>query len=117
MPSLEGVGRLIRAHVAWLQEVDSIGRNAAIGPAELARMPYLDAVLKESMRLYPPGHLTPRQPVAEDFTVKGYTIPKGTWIHVRSASCSQIVAALLALRALLALWATLDLPVWKTGAC
>ncbi len=46
-------------------------------------MPYLDACLKESMRLYPPGHLTPREPLTEDFTVKGYTIPKGTWIHVR----------------------------------
>ncbi|EIE24557.1 cytochrome P450 [Coccomyxa subellipsoidea C-169] len=65
-----------------IQEIDSIGRSAAIGPAELARMPYLDACLKESMRLYPPGHITPRQPVTEDFTVKGYIIPKGTWIHM-----------------------------------
>ncbi|KAK9909472.1 hypothetical protein WJX75_002811 [Coccomyxa subellipsoidea] len=65
-----------------IQEIDSVGRNASIGPAELARMPYLDACLKESMRLYPPGHITPRQPINEDFTVKGYSIPKGTWIHM-----------------------------------
>ncbi|CAL8467564.1 g7102 [Coccomyxa elongata] len=65
-----------------VKEVDSIGREASIGPAELAEMPYLDACLKESMRLYPPGHVTPREPLTEDFTVKGYTIPKGTWIHM-----------------------------------
>ncbi|BDA42788.1 Cytochrome P450 3A24 [Coccomyxa sp. Obi] len=65
-----------------VKEVDSIGRQASIGPAELAEMPYLDACLKESMRLYPPGHITPREPLTEDFTVKGYTIPKGTWIHM-----------------------------------
>lgn len=68
-----------------LQEIDSLGdSNREVGPADLARMPYLEACLKEAMRLYPPGVFTMRQSLTEDFTVKGYTIPKGTWIHVRT---------------------------------
>ncbi|KAK9909316.1 hypothetical protein WJX75_000424 [Coccomyxa subellipsoidea] len=66
-----------------LQEVDNLGgSDREVGPADLARMPYLEACLKEAMRLYPPGVFTMRQPQTEDFTVKGYTIPKGTWIHM-----------------------------------
>ena len=39
--------------------------------------------LKEAMRLYPPGVFLIREPLTEDFLLQGYTIPKGTWIHVR----------------------------------
>jgi hypothetical protein len=49
-------------------------------------MPYLEACLKEAMRLYPPGVFTMRQPLAEDFSIKGVTIPRGTWIHVRACA-------------------------------
>lgn len=66
-----------------LQEVDSLGSaNREVYPADLVQMPYLEACLKEAMRLYPPGVFTVRQPLTEDFTIKGYTIPKGTWIHM-----------------------------------
>ena len=65
------------------QEIDGVG-HSEVGPADLVDMPYLDACLKEAMRLYPPGVFTIRQPLTEDFEIKGWTIPKGTWIHVRS---------------------------------
>ena len=71
-----------------MQEVDSLGgANREVHPADLTHMPYLEACLKEAMRLYPPGVFTLRQPLTEDFTVKGYTIPKGTWIHVSTPFC------------------------------
>ena len=72
------------AALTGAQEVDGIG-HSEVGPADLVDMPYLDACLKEAMRLYPPGVFTIRQPLTEDFEIKGWTIPKGTWIHVRFA--------------------------------
>jgi hypothetical protein len=63
--------------------------NAVLGPdtatvatmADLARMPFLDAVLKESLRVTPPAPMTLRL-AGEDQTVCGLAVPKGTWLQV-----------------------------------
>ena len=38
---------------------------------------YLENVIKESLRLHPPAHLTGRTPISDEI-VGGYLIPKGT---------------------------------------
>lgn len=48
---------------------------------QLQKMPYTNAVLNESMRLYPPAWITDRQNV-EDDTIGDYNIKKGTLIGV-----------------------------------
>jgi cytochrome P450 len=45
--------------------------------ADLARLPYLDAVIQEGLRLRPPAWSINRSPF-EPFTLDGYTFPAGT---------------------------------------
>jgi len=59
--------------------------NSALGTGEpsyeaLEALPYLDAVFKETLRLYPPAGFT-REPV-QDVELGPYTVPKGTEIFI-----------------------------------
>ncbi len=45
--------------------------------ADLPKLPYLEMVVKESMRMYPPAWTVSRE-AQEDFELGGYTIPKGS---------------------------------------
>ncbi|KAL5707794.1 hypothetical protein ACHQM5_018655 [Ranunculus cassubicifolius] len=59
-----------------------VGVNNPVEEAHLLHLPYLNAVLKESLRLHPPGpFLVPRCP-SESCVVGGYLVPKGTKILI-----------------------------------
>ncbi|KAK9757294.1 hypothetical protein RND81_01G154100 [Saponaria officinalis] len=64
-------------------ELDSfVGKERKVDESDLKNLVYLQAVLKEKMRLYPAGPLSlPRESI-EDCTVNGYHIPKGTHLYV-----------------------------------
>ncbi|WP_439026845.1 cytochrome P450 [Haloarchaeobius sp. DT45] len=49
--------------------------------ADLADLPYLERVVKESMRLYPPVHAIIREPT-EDVVFDGYRVPAGSPISM-----------------------------------
>jgi cytochrome P450 len=65
-------------------EVDAAlgGRLATL--SDIPRLAYLERVVKETLRLYPPAiGVFARQPVA-DVEIGGYRVPKGSWVTMLS---------------------------------
>jgi cytochrome P450 len=72
---------LLGEHPAMLDqvvgEVDRAAGQGRLEPAWLDRMPFLEQVIAESLRLYPPIHLGNRI-AREDLSYKGHFIPAGS---------------------------------------
>ncbi|BBN00769.1 protein MpKOL2 [Marchantia polymorpha subsp. ruderalis] len=59
------------------QEIKSVAGDRMVNEDDMRNLPYLDAIIKETLRVYNPVPvLIPRIP-AEDITLGGYDIPKG----------------------------------------
>ncbi len=57
----------------------------------LEQMPYLEMVLDEVLRLYPPAWIGPRRAV-RDFEFGGYTVPQGAYVNYCSWASHRIPA-------------------------
>ena len=62
-------------------ELDEVLAGRPPGPEEAGRLRYLQQVLKESMRLYPPAWLLNRVAMSED-RIDGFRIPEGSTVSV-----------------------------------
>ncbi|XP_030451946.2 geraniol 8-hydroxylase-like [Syzygium oleosum] len=58
-----------------------IGKGKKIEEADISRLPYLQAILKETSRLHPAVPLVPRTS-GEDSVIGGFTIPKGAQVLI-----------------------------------
>lgn len=65
-------------------ELQSVCGNNAPAFADLSRLIYLNAVIRESLRLYPPAIGVFLRKATEDVTIAGYTVPKGSLIGLSS---------------------------------
>ncbi len=76
---------LLGSHPRWMERVqDEVRRELGTGaptPERVRRLPALQRVLHESLRLYPPIHALSRTTV-EDVTLAGFRIPAGTRLLV-----------------------------------
>ncbi|MDP2316268.1 MAG: cytochrome P450 [Pseudomonadota bacterium] len=63
------------------EELGAVLGGRAPAYDDIGRLPYVEAVVKESMRLYPPAWQLGRDAV-EDVTLGGYAIPKGANIFI-----------------------------------
>lgn len=63
------------------QEVDRVLGGRTPGSADVARLPYLRAVLLESMRLYPPVWLISRRCLQDD-ELGGFAVPAGSLVCI-----------------------------------
>ena len=61
------------------EELRSVLNGRSPEPGDLAKLPYLDALLHEVLRLYPPAYITARTSI-EPFQIGGYDFPKGSTI-------------------------------------
>ncbi|KAL1540392.1 unspecific monooxygenase [Salvia divinorum] len=60
----------------------AIGDKAQVQENDIPKLPYLNAVIKESFRLHPPGPFLIPHEAEADLEINGYTIPRGARILV-----------------------------------
>ncbi|KAL5760483.1 hypothetical protein ACOSP7_018994 [Xanthoceras sorbifolium] len=64
------------------QEIESVvGRSRLVEESDIPSLPYLQAVVKEALRLYPPGPVTTRE-CRQNCRIKGFDIPEKTAVAI-----------------------------------
>ncbi|GAB4840717.1 hypothetical protein Ancab_039651 [Ancistrocladus abbreviatus] len=65
------------------EELDrKIGRDRWVEESDVKTLDYLQAIIYETLRLYPPGPLGFPHEAREDCSISGYHIPKGTFLFL-----------------------------------
>ncbi|XP_059159136.1 cytochrome P450 10-like isoform X2 [Physella acuta] len=65
----------------------SIGSNILVTPRDLAKMEFMNACVKESMRLAFPLAPGPARVIPQDLVLSGYRVPKGTLVMLCNTAC------------------------------
>lgn len=68
---------------------ETFGKDQSMEEKDISKLPYLQAVLKETLRLHPAAPLLLPHQAQMDVEVCGYTIPKGTHVFVNAWALSR----------------------------
>jgi cytochrome P450 len=61
------------------EELDiKVGKERIVNESDIDKLVFLQAIVKETLRLYPPGPLSGPREFLEDCTIGGYHVPRGT---------------------------------------
>ncbi|KAG8632553.1 hypothetical protein MANES_18G028710v8 [Manihot esculenta] len=65
------------------EELDKVvGKERLVNEKDISKLVYLQAIVKETLRLYPPGFIPGPRQFTRDCTIGGYYVPKNTWLMV-----------------------------------
>lgn len=70
-------------------EIEQVVGKRPVEEEDLVKMPYLQAIIKETLRLHPPGHFTLPHAVTKPCKLAGYDIPANATVIVHLASLSR----------------------------
>nr|GMC75847.1 cytochrome P450 CYP82D47-like [Ipomoea batatas] len=67
------------------EEIDAqVGKGGWVEDSDVDNLPYLQAIVKETLRLYPPAPVLVPHEAMQDCNVGGYHIPRGTRLYVNA---------------------------------
>ncbi|KAJ4723958.1 putative Cytochrome P450 [Melia azedarach] len=69
---------------ARLEIEDTIGKGKPVEESDINRLPYLQAVVKETLRLHPAAPLLIPRKASEDVKISSFTVPEGAQILVNA---------------------------------
>nr|AGN54072.1 cytochrome P450 monooxygenase [Artemisia annua] len=72
------------------EEIDRhVEKDRQVEDSDIDKLVYLQAIVKETLRLYPAAPLGAPREFSNDCTVAGYHIPKGTWLMVNISNLQR----------------------------
>lgn len=72
------------------EELDRVvGRERWVEEKDIPQLPYIDAIMKETMRKHPASAILPPRAAAEDCQVNGFRIEKGSVVFVNTWSIGR----------------------------
>ncbi|KAG9454198.1 hypothetical protein H6P81_007102 [Aristolochia fimbriata] len=61
-----------------------VGRDRIVEASDITKLVYLQSIVKEALRLYPPGPLLAPHRAMEDCRIGGFHVPKGTTVMINA---------------------------------